>query len=130
MRKHFVTSLLLGFILFFAQSATFASIPDIQAITETDPINLRGEFRTGGLRSGGDVITAEIQDGVILALFHKDIGNLLITITNEAHGTVYEVTVNTSVQQQVLIPLAGLPLGTYTITFSNGRGEMCGEFEI
>ena len=130
MRKHFVTNLLLDFILFFAQSATIISTPEVQAITETDTINLRGEFRTGGLRSGGDVITAEIQDGVILALFHKDVGELLITITNEAGNTVYEATVNTPVQQQLFIPLAGLPSGTYTIAFRNGRGEMWGEFEV
>lgn len=96
----------------------------------TSEIVLIGKFETGGLRSGGDVITAEIQDGVILALFHKDVGELLITITNEAGNTVYEATVNTPVQQQLFIPLAGLPSGTYTIAFRNGRGEMWGEFEV
>ena len=98
--------------------------------TTTETLDLEGDLRTGGFRSSGDVITAELQDGVIMALFHKDVGNLLVTITDEAHGTVYETTVNTPVQHQLFIPLAGLPSGTYTIAFSNGRGEMWGEFEI
>lgn len=128
MKKQFVANLLiLGFILFFAQSATTISV---QAITETDPINLMGEFRTGGLRSGGDIITAEIQDGVLIALFHKDVGDLIVTITNEAYNTVYEATVNTSVQQQIQIPLSGFMFGTYIIKFSNEKGEIWGEFEV
>lgn len=98
--------------------------------TTTDPIYLIGEFETDGLRSGGDAITAEIWGDAIAVAFHKDVGNLLVTITDEAHGTVYETTVNTSVQQQLMIPLSGLPSGTYTIAFSNERGEMRGEFEI
>ena len=65
-----------------------------------------------------------------MALFHKDVGNLLVTLTNDTGDTVYEVTVNTSVQQQALIPLSGLPSGIYTITFSNNFGSMYGDFEI
>lgn len=130
MRKHFVLSMLtICFILFFAQSATIVSNSEINGITESDPINLRGSLRTGDLRSGGDVISAEIQSGVIIALFHKDVGSLLVTITDGVSNTIYEATINTSVQQQVLIPLSGLPSGIYTITFYNERGEMWGKFD-
>lgn len=65
-----------------------------------------------------------------MALFHKDVGNLLITLTNNTGGQVYETVVNTSVLQQALIPLSGLPAGVYTITFSNSLGAMSGDFEI
>lgn len=99
-------------------------------LEETPEIVLQGRFNTDGLRSGGDVITAEIQNGIIMGLFHKDVGNLLITITDGVCKTVYEVTVNTSVQQQVLIPLRGLPSGEYTITFNNESGKMWGDFNL
>ncbi len=60
----------------------------------------------------------------------KDVGNLLVTLTNGVGETVYEATVNTSVQQQAFIPLSGLSSGIYTITFTNGWGAMYGDFEI
>ena len=129
--KHILINLFCCIVFFslFAFQSQAIEIPSTIAETE-DPIFLEGLLQTGDLRSGGDVITAELQDGVIMALFHKDVGSLLVTITDEAHGTVYETTVNTSVQQQLLIPLSGVPFGTYTITLSNERGEMRGEFEI
>ena len=128
MKKHSKTNLLiLMFTFFFIQSATSISV---QSTSETYPINLRGEFITGDLRSGGDIITAEIQDGVIVVSFNKDIGNLITSITYETYNSVYEATVNTSLQQQMLIPLSGFVFGTYVIKFSNEKGEICGEFNI
>lgn len=97
---------------------------------DTNPIILEGELDTGSIRSSGDAIMAEVQGNVIMALFHKDVGNLLVTLTNGVGDTVYEATVNTSIQEQAFIPLSGLPSGIYTITFSNERGAMCGDFEI
>jgi len=98
--------------------------------TSDSEILLRGELESGGFRSGGDAITAEVQGNVIMALFHKDVGNLLITLTNNTGGQVYETVVNTSVLQQALIPLSGLPAGVYSIPFSNSLGAMYGDFEI
>ena len=119
--------------LFFpvtVNSGIFA-YPDSKKVLETEPVDLKGKLDPGpGIRSGGDVITAEVQDNVIMALFHKDVGNLLVTLTNGMGDTVYEATVNTSVQQQAFIPLSGLPSGIYTITFSNNFGSMYGDFEI
>lgn len=99
-------------------------------LEETPEFLLQGRFNTDGLRSGGDVITAEIKNDIIIALFNKDVGNLLVIITNGKSEIVYEATVNTSVQQQVIIPLSGLPSGTYTITYNNDRGEMWGDFKL
>ncbi|MDN5292036.1 MAG: hypothetical protein PWQ06_2275 [Anaerophaga sp.] len=98
--------------------------------TSDSEILLRGELESGGFRSGGDVVTAEMQGNVIMALFHKDVGNLLVTLTNSTGEQVYEILVNTSVYQQALIPISGLPAGVYSITFSNGLGTMYGDFEI
>lgn len=93
-------------------------------------IALEGEFKTGGIRSGGDTVTAEVQGSVIIATFHRNLGNVLVTLTNVTGDMVYETTVNTSVQQQAFIPLSGLSPGIYTITFSNDLGEMWGEFDL
>ena len=57
--------------------------PDSQGILDTESIDLKGDLDPGpGLRSGGDAVTAEVQGSVIMALFHKDVGNLLVTLTN------------------------------------------------
>lgn len=124
--------LMAGFVLFFTQSATAIPGSEERTVTETDPIDLKGELDPGsGLRSGGDVITAEVQgSSAIMATFHRNLGNVLVTLTNGQGDTVYVVTVNTSVQQQAFIPLSGLLPGIYTITFSNEHGALYGDFEI
>lgn len=119
--------------LFFPVSVNFEvfAYPDSKEVLESEPIDLEGELYLGpGLRSGGRVVTAEVQGSVILALFHKDVGNLLITISDDAGNTVYEATINTSIQQQVFISFSGLSSGIYTITFSNNFGSMYGDFKI
>ncbi len=132
MKKIVLCTLCAGWLFFpvTVHSGIFA-YPDSKEILETEPVDLKGELDPGpGLRSGGDVITAEVQGSVIMALFHKDVGNLLVTLTDGVGETVYEATVNTSVQPQAFIPLSGLPSGIYTITFSNSFGSMYGDFEI
>lgn len=107
------------------------ALHDSKEILESEPIFFEGDLDPGpGLRSGGIVVTAEVQGNVILALFHKDVGNLLVTISDDSGNTVYEATINTSVQQQVFIPFSGLSSGIYTITFSNNFGSMYGDFQI
>ncbi|MEA5062107.1 MAG: DUF3244 domain-containing protein [Proteiniphilum sp.] len=131
-KKIVLCALCAGWLFFpvTVNSGIFA-YPDSKEILETEPVDLKGKLDPGpGIRSGGDVITAEVQDNVIMALFHKDVGNLLVTLTNGTGETVYEATVDTSVQQQAFIPLSGLPSGIYTITFSNNFGSMYGDFEI
>ena len=119
--------------LFFPVSVNFEvfAYPDSKEVLESEPIDLEGELYLGpGLRSGGKVVTAEVQGSVILALFHKDVGDLLVTLSDDSGNMVYEATINTSIQQQVFIPFSGLSSGIYTITFSNNFGSMYGDFEI
>ena len=132
MKKIVLCALCAGWLFFpvTVNSGIFAC-PDSQGILDTESIDLKGDLDPGpGLRSGGDAVTAEVQGNVIMALFHKDVGNLLVTLTNGMGETVYEATVNTSVQPQAFIPLSGLSSGIYTITFTNGWGAMYGDFEI
>lgn len=131
MKKHFVLLMILaGIILFLTEATTAFPKGEGRTITETDPIDLTGEFKTGGLRSGGDAITAEVQGSTIVATFHKDLGNVFVTLTDIMGDQVYVAVVNTSIQSQAFVPLSGLPSGIYTITFSNDLGAMYGNFEI
>ncbi len=124
MNKQQIFFLLLNLILL-----PFAALSGESAINDSG-IALEGEFRTGGFRSGGDAVTAEVQGSTIIATFHKNLGNVSITITNGSGGIVYEAMVDTSIQPQVFISLTGLPQGIYIINFSNGLGSMYGDFEV
>lgn len=132
MKKIVLCAVCAGWLFFpFTVNSKIAAYPDSKEVFETEPIDLKGELDPGpGLRSGGDVVSAEVRGNVVMVLFHKDAGNLLITLTNGMGDTVYDATVNTSVQQQVFVPLSGLLSGIYTITFSNGSGALWGDFEI
>ncbi len=118
--------------LWFPVAADMGIMPvtDGKTITETNKIDLRGKFETGGLRSGGDVVTAEIQGDFILATFYKNLGNVRVTLTESTGEQIYETVVNTSAHLQSFIPLLGLSSGVYTITFSNEKGMMYGDLEI
>jgi len=124
MNKQQIFFLLLNLILL-----PFAALSGESAINDSG-IALEGEFRTGGFRSGGDAVTAEVQGSTIIATFHKNLGNVSITITNGSGDIVYEAMVDTSIQPQVFISLTGLPQGIYIINFSNGLGSMYGDFEV
>ncbi len=105
-------------------------IPETEQVQETSPINLKGEFKKGGLRSGTDPIVVELQGGSTLyTYFQKDLGTLAVTIVGE-EGQVFYTTVNTTSQSVLIIPLTGLPAGSYTITFSNEYGYMTGVFDL
>lgn len=93
-------------------------------------IVLEGSIKTGTLRSGGDAISVEIQGNMIMATFHRDLRNVQVTLTSDTGVTVYEGSVNSSVQTQAFIPLSELQPGEYTVTFSNNLGSMSGFFEI
>lgn len=132
MKKVLLSVLFIGWLFFSsALSSGITAYNGSEEITETDPIILEGELETGsGLRSGVDPVTCELQGNIIKSTFHKNVGNLLVTLTNYTGETVYETIVDTSVQPQVIIPLSGLPSGIFTITFSNGSGYLYGDFVI
>lgn len=129
MKRFLALIILAGLVLFITQS--FTTIPGYEGkiAAKTVQIDINGDFDSGqGLRSGGDIITAELQGGVIMALFHRNIGIIQVTLTNDGGDTVYEVIINTSIQQQLFIPISGLPSDVYTISFNNNLGAMYGDF--
>lgn len=132
MKKVLLSVLFIGWLFLLpALGCDVTTYIGSEKILETDPIDLEGELNPGpGLRSGGDPVTCELQGNIIKSMFHKNVGNLLVTITDYEGETVYETIVNTSSQTQMSIPLSGLPSGVYTITFGNGSGCLYGNFEI
>ncbi len=81
-KKIVLCALCAGWLFFpvTVNSGIFA-YPDSKEILETEPVDLKGDLDPGpGIRSGGDVITAEVQDNVIMALFHKDVGNIRMSV--------------------------------------------------
>ncbi|MDO5665403.1 MAG: DUF3244 domain-containing protein [Bacteroidia bacterium] len=106
---------------------------DILSVNEqnsSNKIKMQGNIKTrGGFRSGTDPIVVEQQGTTLSILFQKDVAILLISIIG-LQGEVYVATVDTSTQSTLIVPLAGLPTGNYTITFNNERGMIWGEFMI
>lgn len=131
MKKQLLLIMCAGWLLLPTQvNSGIFLLPENTEITETDPIDLEGKFNTGGLRSVVDPIIAQKQGNVIYITFIRQLGDILIALTDSENNQVYNVTVNASIQQELIIPLSGLPEGVYTITFSNEKGMMYGDFEI
>ena len=116
----FLFTLILFFPLF---SATIHS----QSQTRSK-IHLKGLFQEGGLRSGTDPIVLELQEKIMYIAFQKDVGNVYISVTNESGANVYVNTVNSAGLPSFTVFLTHLPAGCYTISFSNEKGVMWGEF--
>ncbi len=91
-------------------------------------IALEGELKRGGLRSGTDPIVVEIENKIMFVTFQNNVDNINISITNESGENVYSNTVNSAGLPSFNIYLTHLPAGNYTISFSNERGMMWGEF--
>lgn len=66
---------------------------------------------------------------MLLIRFQKDVGELQVTITG-IQGQIYSMLINTELLSELIIPLLGLPNGNYSITFSNEKGMIWGEFSI
>lgn len=133
MRKTILLCIVAGivFIPLTNGALSYAQGNYVETIRQTTSrISLMGKLKTGGgLRSGTDPIVAELQNSMLLISFQKDVGTLHVTITG-TQGRVYAIAVDTATQSVLDISLAGLPAGSYTVTFSNERGTMWGEFEI
>lgn len=133
MKKQILLCLLTGLLSASSLYATAytAAGNETNATQQTSRIDLKGDYdnKGGGFRSGADPIVAELQDNMLSIRFQKDVGVLQVTVTGP-QGQVYTTAVNTETPSVLSIPLLGLPTGNYTVTFSNERGMMWGEFEV
>lgn len=132
MKKQLLTIFFIGLLI--PVMANFINSISSLEINETDPIDLKGDLKPPkDIRStkiATSLVTAEKQGNIIFVVFHQELGEIQITITDEMGNEVFLQTVNSNTKPQVTIPLFGLPNGIYTIIFNNEQGEMYGDFEI
>lgn len=132
MKKQLLTIFFIGLLI--PVMANFINSISSLEINETDPIDLKGDLKPPkDIRSTKiaiSLVTAEKQGNIIFVVFHQELGEIQITITDEMGNEVFLQTVNSNTKPQVTIPLFGLPNGIYTIIFNNEQGEMYGDFEI
>lgn len=98
----------------------------------TDPpnnvevIHLRGSL---DVNHGPNDVNAYVDQNNVYIYFNQNLGYVDVTIYNPNGLMVYNDVVNTAVQQQLVIPIAGLIDGVYTIVLENATGYADGEFE-
>ena len=98
--------------------------------SSSDKIELRGTLKPQGpLRSGGDALVAIIQGNSIQITFLLDVGPIYISVEDSEGTTVKSIMTNSNVGN-IIMPLAGLPSGDYSIIFNNEISMMWGDFKI
>ena len=87
-------------------------------------IDLKGELIHENSRGTSIEVT---QNGSVLQVtFNEDLGEVTIIIENVFGGNAYNNAIDSGVQSNVFIPLAGYPSGSYTITFITMEGTASG----
>lgn len=77
---------------------------------------------------GPNAINAGASKNAIYIEFKQSCGNVDIFIYNENGQQIYGTTVNTSVQQMVIIPISNTTNNGYSIMLSNANG--CAEGDV
>lgn len=90
-----------------------------------DEIELQGDLMYS---VGPNAINAGASKNAIYIEFKQSCGNVDIFIYNENGQQIYGTTVNTSVQQMVIIPISNTINNGYSIMLSNANG--CAEGDV
>ena len=90
-----------------------------------DEIELQGDLMYS---VGPNAIHAGASKDAIYIEFKQSCGNVDIFIYNENGQQIYGTTVNTSVQQMVIIPISNMANNGYSIMLSNANG--CAEGDV
>ncbi len=91
-------------------------------------IDLKGELIHENSRGTSIEVT---QNGSVLQVtFNEDLGEVTIIIENISGAEVYNNAIDSGIQRNVFIPLAGYSSGNYMITFITMEGTASGSFVI
>ena len=90
-----------------------------------DEIHLVGQL---DLNQGPNDIQAYADENYVYIYFHRNFGNVSITLYNVMGVMIYNDVVNTTVQQTVIIPITGIVDSTLTLVLENANGYAEGEF--
>lgn len=74
-------------------------------------------------------VEAYVDGHYVYVSFHRNFGNVSITLYDPDGLTLYSDVVNTGVQQLVVIPVSAFMEGIYTIVLESILGSAEGEFE-
>ena len=102
---------------------SFTTSIDLPGILEK--IDLQGDLMYS---VGPNAINAGASKDAIYIEFKQNCGNVDIFIYNENGQQIYGTTVNTSVQQMVIIPISNTTNNGYSIMLSNANG--CAEGDV
>ena len=104
-------------------------IPEQIVISDIPPnmtaIDLHGDL---DCNAGPDSVEAYYNQNFVVVSFHQNFGYVSVILIGDG-GTIYNQTINTSVQQTVYIPLAGAAAGRYILVLNNANGYAEGDFE-
>ena len=76
-----------------------------------------------------NAIIAEANEEAVYIQFNQNFGNVSISLYNPNGLLIHNSVVDTSVQQQVIIPIQSNVDGTYTLVLENATGYVEGDFE-
>ncbi len=109
-------------ILFLLAISAFTFTAQSQQTNEI-PISGKTETSKGPSRAPAAPSIEAYQTGnLITVYFLNDLGNVNITITDEAGTVVYLTTISSGSGAVATIDLYGFESGSYTITFTNNTG--------
>ncbi len=112
-----------------ANAVTMETAPSFTAITDLPGILEKIELKGDLMYSvGPNAINAGASKDAIYIEFKQSCGNVDIFIYNENGQQIYGTTVNTSVQQMVIIPFSNTTDNGYSVMLSNANG--CAEGDV
>ena len=102
---------------------SFTTSIDLPGILEK--IDLQGDLMYS---VGPNAINAGASKDAIYIEFKQSCGNVDIFVYNENGQQIYGTTVNTSVQQMLIIPIVNITNNSFTVMLSNASGCADGAF--
>jgi hypothetical protein len=119
----------LGLCVSTANAITIETAPSFTAISDLPGILEKIELKGDLMYSvGPNAINAGASKDAIYIEFKQSCGNVDIFIYNENGQQIYGTTVNTSVQQMVIIPIPNMTNNGYSVMLSNANG--CAEGDV
>ncbi len=119
----------LGLCVSTANAVTMETAPYCKTTNDVpdglEKIILQGELMYS---VGPNAIDAGVSKDAIYIEFKQSCGNVDIFIYNENGQQIYGTTVNTSVQQMVIIPISNTTDNGYSVMLSNANG--CAEGDV
>lgn len=76
-----------------------------------------------------DNVEAFVDENAVYVCFRRSFGYVTVSIYNPTGLTIYCSVVNTTVQQQLIIPISLNNEGIYTLVLENATGYADGDFE-